>query len=156
MSSKMYELNLQFCACGMFLSLLRKFFLASWLFVYCGIRFVSRQPLLIFCGLGTLIVLHIAKILLIFLKIYLMCSHACVCAPWVYSAPRGQEMVLNLLELELQTVAMWVLETEPKSSTRAVSGLGCWAVSPTSCLPSKERGGWSWLWRSASLQCSES
>lgn len=68
----------------------------------------------------------------VFLKTYIfLCTSVFVsvyiCVPCVYSARRGQKQASDH-----QTVVgtMRVLETEPGSSARAASALGCWAISP--------------------------
>lgn len=141
---KVCELNFQICASGMFLSLRRKFFLASWLTVYCGIRFLYRQPLLIFCKVGTLNVLHTAKILLKKFVLSILhvqeCTYVCIMG---VQCPQRLEDGVGSPRPGVTEGCYEGAKNGPKSSAESVPS--CWAISPTSCLPSKERSRWSWL-----------
>jgi hypothetical protein len=78
------------------------------------------------------------------LCVWVLCLHVCmyvcmyVCmfvCTLCHGAYRSQERVSGSLEMELWTVVSptWVLGTEPRSSSRAISALNHWAI--TSSLP---------------------
>lgn len=61
----------------------------------------------------------------------------CTCVPHVYRCLESQKEELDFLELDLQIVAcllMWVLGTEPRSSSRAPNAVNWWAISPALIL----------------------
>lgn len=71
---------------------------------------------------------HILQRWILFKFFFIICMHVCLHALYVThacSTHRGQRESLKLM---LQ--GLWVLGTEPKSSSRAVSALNCWTSSP--------------------------
>lgn len=58
-----------------------------------------------------------------------------ICAPCVCLVPEKSGRGFDLLELELPTVAMWILELNPGSQAARASDFNHWASSPVPYYP---------------------
>jgi hypothetical protein len=60
---------------------------------------------------------------------WMLCLHVCVCTMYIHGTCRGQNIAVDHMEQELQTVVSCHVGTEIKPRFgRVASALNCWAI----------------------------